>query len=458
LQLLAIQALLIVSIQSQAQSASGLSQDCREFINEIEKDGWSWGITRVPRDWSKAGKPFTATIPIFFYFDATRDKNAAIPILQLNGGPFFSAKGRRKALSDNIRKFDRDKNHLLIMMDQRGVGCSAPLKDIDKMSISRLRSYAPESIVRDAEHIRKKIFHNKKWKLYGQSYGGTIAKRYVGMFPNSLLDVHVHVHGGVLHNNLVDFFFMRTLRMNFVLDKFLDFYSKDDLYRAFDIIHSEDGQSICVPGDGINKHPVCGPALLDAIVEAIGLGKGTSADSDAIWENVRETLLLLIDGDVDAFLIKAESSLNFFRSSIIVPVFTVWSQDLKMNRDLDENCFEGHRILQQEYGIDDPMKLPLNHCRVILQAIPDSFKKKLRDGYKAPIDFVSQDRLLDILNIHSSGDLRFFLYTGELDSFTQNISMQRLIYSPLVDHTHFQSGHLAYLFEEDIFKNLVSFQ
>jgi pimeloyl-ACP methyl ester carboxylesterase len=81
----------------------------------------------------------------------------------------------------------------ILFLDQRGTGRSAV---INHQTLARfktpqeqadyLKHFRADSIVRDAEHIRKELIGNKTWSIIGQSFGGFCACTYLSFAPEGL--------------------------------------------------------------------------------------------------------------------------------------------------------------------------------------------------------------------------------------------------------------------------------
>lgn len=87
--------------------------------------------------------------------------------------------------------------HRVLLLDQRGGGRSAPItagsmagRSASEMA-AHLRHFRADSIVEDAEILRKKIAGGRPWSLLGQSYGGFIALTYLSTAPEGLTSVFV---------------------------------------------------------------------------------------------------------------------------------------------------------------------------------------------------------------------------------------------------------------------------
>ncbi|ALN71810.1 hypothetical protein M673_03735 [Aureimonas sp. AU20] len=151
----------------------------------------------VPLDWSRPeGGP---TIEIFAreVVDPSRDREADLPrLLFLQGGP--GGKSPRPAGGGPSWLKEALKTHRVILLDQRGTGRSSRIEGADmarfagaEAAADHLCLFRADSIVRDAEHLRKTVFGGGKWETLGQSYGGFITMSYLSFAPEGLSACYV---------------------------------------------------------------------------------------------------------------------------------------------------------------------------------------------------------------------------------------------------------------------------
>lgn len=149
----------------------------------------------VPLDWFNANN--TATISVFAreLVDAEH-RHEQLPVMVfLQGGP--GGKGprppRREGWIDEALK-----THRVLLLDQRGTGRSSR---VDGTVISRfdtasagadfLQHFRADSIVADAEHLRKTLYGGRRWSTLGQSYGGFLTLTYLSQAPEGLSACYV---------------------------------------------------------------------------------------------------------------------------------------------------------------------------------------------------------------------------------------------------------------------------
>jgi pimeloyl-ACP methyl ester carboxylesterase len=108
----------------------------------------------------------------------------------LQGGPGFEAP--RPLRQHTPAWLERAlKEFRVLMLDQRGVGRSSPFGPRDTAQVSptqlaeRLTHYRADSIVRDAERVRREL-GIEKWAVLGQSFGGFCVVSYLSLHPEAL--------------------------------------------------------------------------------------------------------------------------------------------------------------------------------------------------------------------------------------------------------------------------------
>ncbi|MFJ6026664.1 alpha/beta fold hydrolase [Pseudarthrobacter sp. NPDC092424] len=154
---------------------------------------------RVPLDHFAVGTAGGETITVFAREYVSEEHSRAeaerLPwLLYLQGGPggrgnrWGSLGGWAKAAAREFR---------ILMLDQRGTGLSTPcdrhtlpLRGGDEEQAAYLEHFRADSIVADAEHIRKALGAGP-WTVYGQSYGGFCALTYLSFAPEGLKEVLV---------------------------------------------------------------------------------------------------------------------------------------------------------------------------------------------------------------------------------------------------------------------------
>jgi proline iminopeptidase len=86
------------------------------------------------------------------------------------------------------------KTYRVILLDQRGTGRSTPVDgrrmesfESAEQAADYLAHFRADSIVADAEHLRKTVLGGRKWSTLGQSFGGFITLTYLSQAPEGLM-------------------------------------------------------------------------------------------------------------------------------------------------------------------------------------------------------------------------------------------------------------------------------
>jgi pimeloyl-ACP methyl ester carboxylesterase len=83
----------------------------------------------------------------------------------------------------------------VVLMDQRGTGRSTPAtrQTLSHFSdtAAYLRNFRADSIVADAEFLRRKLTGGRPWSVLGQSFGGFCAVTYLSQAPEGLSEVMI---------------------------------------------------------------------------------------------------------------------------------------------------------------------------------------------------------------------------------------------------------------------------
>jgi pimeloyl-ACP methyl ester carboxylesterase len=116
-------------------------------------------------------------------------------LLFLQGGPGFGAlrpSGRESWLD---RALD---DYRVVLLDQRGTGRSTPAS---RHTVARfgtaqaqaryLAQFRADSIVRDAELVRRELTGGQTWSVLGQSFGGFCTVSYLSIAPEGLTEAFI---------------------------------------------------------------------------------------------------------------------------------------------------------------------------------------------------------------------------------------------------------------------------
>ncbi len=154
-------------------------------------------VFAVPLDHAQ---PDGATIEVFARELVDPDKQGDdLPyLLFLQGGPG----GKSPRPIDRSAWIDVAlRTHRLVLLDQRGTGRSTPItaaltrERTPQQVADYLSLFRADSIVADAEVVRRALIGDRRWDTLGQSYGGFVTMTYLSQAPRGL--DHCYVTGGI---------------------------------------------------------------------------------------------------------------------------------------------------------------------------------------------------------------------------------------------------------------------
>ncbi|MEU4496231.1 alpha/beta hydrolase [Streptomyces sp. NBC_00210] len=184
-------------------------------------------VFTVPLDHSAPGGP---DIQVFAreVVDPARVGEGLPWLLYLQGGP--GGKSPRPSAGSPSWLPQALKTHRVLLLDQRGTGRSTP---VTARSAARFASpaqlaahlshFRADSVVADAELIRRQLCGEQPWETLGQSYGGFLTLTYLSQAPEGLRACYVT--GGLAGlTATADDVYARTYPR--VRDRVLDFYAR----------------------------------------------------------------------------------------------------------------------------------------------------------------------------------------------------------------------------------------
>jgi pimeloyl-ACP methyl ester carboxylesterase len=172
------------------------------------------------------------------------------------GGPGFEA-SRPQRHPSGPGWLDRAlRDFRVLMLDQRGTGRSSPIADLPGLTpqeqADRLAHFRADSIVRDAEWIRRELGVDR-WSILGQSFGGFCALSYLSLAPEGLREAFFT--GGVppIGNRIDDVYRATYAR---AIERCRRYYARypEDRERVRAIVARLDGEDIRLPtGDRLTS-------------------------------------------------------------------------------------------------------------------------------------------------------------------------------------------------------------
>jgi pimeloyl-ACP methyl ester carboxylesterase len=223
----------------------------------------------------------------------------------------------------------------VLLLDQRGTGRSTPVtsgfaagfasgKDLARY----LSLHRADSIVRDAELIRRRLCGDEPWETLGQSYGGFITLTYLSLAPEGLRACHVT--GGIpgLYAAADDVYRRTYPRVEAKNHEYYERYPEDldKVRRIADLAAT--GRVVLPDGDKLTPH------RLRTLGLAFGMGDG--------YERVHWLFDEAFDAAgrlTDTFLLQAMQQTGFVDN----PLFTIL-QEPCFAQDATPTDWAAHRI------------------------------------------------------------------------------------------------------------------
>lgn len=417
-------------------------QNCDQFIKSLPA-GTNYGWVESSENPSD---PTSPKLKIFYYGNFAADEKS--PIVFFNGGPSYDSHGSFRVLS----KSQLWGKAPLVFFDQRGNGCSSHYPQGDSPEIlGRLRFYGSRGIVADAEVIRKHLFGDRPWRIFGQSYGAWIVHRYVTAAPESVTAAFAHAN--VITENPIERWALRISSQNRVLKTYLDSYHEDAGILA--TLRQLLPASKCFR-DGPQSWAVCGFEVLDLFASdyipfrtswnAMHVRLSKMLKDGALNE---EGIMSLLRDEVYSEKVDPQNRKNWARRVIDrfdrnhMPAF---------NR---HNCEQMYAVLRQRG--EDPESYLVSECMTVMQ-LPTEWAgyeqveaKMLQFEGQYGSDPLKVDDVAQALKTHPN--LKFTLYSGQMDAavpvelFANEVS--RL--GDLIRYRHFPtSGHEGYRTEPQV--------
>ncbi|MBL7917987.1 MAG: alpha/beta fold hydrolase, partial [Bacteroidia bacterium] len=369
-------------------------RQCIDFKNTLPKKYKQVVI----ENWETPNK--NKKIKIFFYY--TNFKENKTPILFLNGGP-----GRSSFYSYELLKEEIEKRNLpIVFVDQRGTGCSSLYPEASSAeNLLRLQHYGSTEIVDDLEIFRKKYLKNKKWILFGQSYGGMIAYRYLEKYPNSLESIVVHGASllPVHQNSWID----RLRSQIRVAQEYFKKYPQDENH--WNDVRSRISKTNCFSD---KETKICGPGVLDSAVILSGFQNQ--------WPTLHEWIqqLYLTRGKQFDLLLKQFVQEVFFKSYLgpgaSFASLVEWLEN--PNAAQEDECTVAQKTLQSENL--KPENLALNECRIFTQ-----FEQKYFAFLKnVTLNFTPFDISKIKLSLNKNKKIMLYVFGSENDNFVSKDS------------------------------------
>jgi pimeloyl-ACP methyl ester carboxylesterase len=139
------------------------------------------------------GRPDGPRLTVFTREVAAPDGAKRPYLLFLQGGPGIEATRPTSPPSGWMKRAIED--YRVLLLDQRGTGRSTPVGPelpgrTSEEQARYLTHFRADSIVRDAEHIRRELGADR-WSVLGQSFGGFTSMTYLSIAPEGLREAFI---------------------------------------------------------------------------------------------------------------------------------------------------------------------------------------------------------------------------------------------------------------------------
>lgn len=295
-------------------------------------------------------------ITVFARELADRDGLDRPLLVYFEGGPGFEA--RRPSVTPREPEWVKCalEKYRVLLVDERGTGRSTPVGALAGLAPAEqaeyLSHFRADSIVRDAEHIRREL-GVERWSIIGQSFGGFCVTAYLSLAPEALRAAFTT--GGLPPIGLhIDEVYTHTYPR--VLERNRRHYERypDDRARV-GAIHARiaDGEVVLPNGD----------VLTSRRFQQLGLCLGMGAGAERLH------YILELPPDSWAFLHDVETALGFARNPIFAVLHescyadgcvTAWSAERLRPPEFDDlTLFTGEHIypwMFEDYGALRPLR------------------------------------------------------------------------------------------------------
>ena len=244
----------------------------------------------------------------------------------------------------------------VLMLDQRGTGRSSPIGAMlgltAEQQAERLRLFRADSIVRDAESIRRDL-GVERWTVLGQSFGGFCVMTYLSIAPEGLREALIT--GGVPPiGRQTDDVYAATYRR--VLDRNRQYFARypDDRDRVLSLLRWLAVEDVRLPS---------GDRLTGRRFRQLGSMLGMSDGAERLH------YILELPAESPAFLHDAERAAPFARNPLYAAIHeasyadgcaTRWSADRLLPADYESpELFTGEHVypwMFEDYGSLAPLR------------------------------------------------------------------------------------------------------
>lgn len=220
----------------------------------------------------------------------------------LQGGPGFEAARPTAPPSGWMKRALAE--YRVLLLDMRGTGRSTPVGSVIPGASAAdqatyLTHFRADSIVRDAEHIRKELGVDR-WSVLGQSFGGFTAMTYLSRAPEGLREAFITGGLSPIGRSCDDVYAATYRKLRDRNQLYFERYP-DDHARLRDILHRLDREDVRLPS---------GDPLTSRRFRQLGLALGDHAGFEQLHH------ILELPFGSPAFLWDVEAGVRFSRNPI----------------------------------------------------------------------------------------------------------------------------------------------
>lgn len=293
--------------------------------------------------------PNGSTITVFTREVAAPDGTDRPYLVFLQGGPGFEATRPTSPPSGWQKRAILD--YRLLLLDQRGTGRSTPVGsqipgDSPEAQAAYLAKFRADSIVRDAEWIRKELGVDR-WSVLGQSFGGFTSMTYLSIASEGLSEAFLTGGLSPIGRPVDDIYGATYRRLATANRRYFSRYP-DDRARVREILRRLEDEEILLPS---------GDRLTSRRFRQLGLWLGDSAGFELLHHVVE------LPFGSPAFLHDAEAGVRFGRNPIYATLHessyadgvpTRWSAERLLPSEIeDEGLFTAEHVFRwmwDDYG------------------------------------------------------------------------------------------------------------
>ena len=295
------------------------------------------------------GRPDGPRITVFTREVAAPDGATRPYLLFLQGGPGIEATRPTSPPSGWMKRGLED--YRVLLLDQRGTGRSTPVGPelpgrTSEDQARYLMHFRADSIVRDAEHIRRELGVDR-WSVLGQSFGGFTSMTYLSIAPEGLREAFITGGLSPVGRSPDEVYAATAVRL---IEKNRAYFERypGDRSRAAEILKRLEAEDVRLPS---------GERLTARRFRQLGMWLGDSAG----WELLHHVIELPFGSP--AFLYDAEAGVRWGRNPIYATLHessyadgfpTRWSSARTLPAEVEERgYFTAEQVfpwMWEEYG------------------------------------------------------------------------------------------------------------